>query len=74
MVCNLIDKYKKLIQAFKTSTNLSVELCYHNTKDNGSCYDDVDGYFWSVDGTHTLTIEGERCKDYLTTIHFVTYG
>jgi hypothetical protein len=67
-------KYRKLRAAFKRKTKLTLELHYHNSDDQGSCYDDVSGVYWSVDGMYQLSPAGKKLSKMVERKFFVTFG
>jgi hypothetical protein len=68
------EKYLKLRAAFTLKTKLTLELHYHNSDDEGSCYDDVSGVYWSVDGMYELSPAGKKLSKIVERKFFVTYG
>ena len=42
------QRLKDLLNAFYKETNINLYLCYHNSSDDGSRYDEVDGAFWQL--------------------------
>jgi len=66
--------YNKLLKEFNDKTKLTLYLEYHNSEDQGSCYDDVEGSYWAVGGMYQLTDAGKKMTDVVSTAHFVSYG
>jgi hypothetical protein len=66
--------YRSLQLAFENATGLEVYLEWHDHDDCGDRYDDVNGYFWSVDGVYQLTPAGEKFKDKIARKFYVTFG
>ena len=54
--------YAKLQKAFKKATGLMLSLQYHNSNENGSRYDDINGGFWIVDGVYMKTPAAKKYK------------
>lgn len=48
--------------------------CGYHDLDNGSCYDDIDGAFFSVGGVYERSQAGEVFRDILEDVSFVTFG
>jgi hypothetical protein len=66
--------YVALCVAFEEKTGLSIGIGHHNSDDEGSRYDDVDGAYWWVEGMYMLTPEGEKVKHIVRRHHWVTFG
>jgi len=69
--------YKALCDAFEERTRLYLGLGYHDATEQGSCYDDVDGYFWWVDGVYEETEQAEKFQELGHQIQrkfYVTFG
>ena len=71
---NVIRAYNALCMAFKRKTGLLLSLGYHNSDDEGSCYDDVDGIYWAVSGVYKLTPAGKKYRKAIERKFFVTFG
>jgi len=72
--CETCEAFDLLLAAFKRTTSLELGIGYHNSRDEGDRYDDVNGvYFW-VDGMYQLTTEGAALKDVVERKSFVTFG
>ena len=67
-ICNA---YYALCQKFKEKTGLELDARYHNKEDRG---DEVDGFFWSVDGVYVLSESGEKYKDKIQRLFFTVFG
>ena len=65
------NAYDKLCKAFKEKTGLELFARYHNGEDRG---DDVDGFFWSVEGAYILSPEGEKYKDKIERKFWTIFG
>lgn len=46
------ELYKTITEKFKEETGLELELNYHDSENEGSRYDDVDGIYWEVYGCY----------------------
>lgn len=57
---SIISAYVNLCNKFKSIVELELRLNYHKKEDRG---DEVDGYFWAVDGVYILSPAGEKYKD-----------
>lgn len=73
------DKYLALSAAFTTATRvgdseLELYLGYHDSQAQGSAYDDVEEFFFHVDGMYQLSPAGAAIQDQVTRSFFVTYG
>lgn len=60
--------WKALSEAFTKATRvgesfLTLHPCYHNSGENGSRYDEVDGSFYAVEGAYQLSPAGEKFQD-----------
>ena len=58
-----LSLYNELTKKFNDETNLTLELCCHNSDDDGSCYDDVNGHFWAVDDVYVLSDAAKAFND-----------
>lgn len=81
LVRSLVTAYNELCAAFATATQvdksfLTVSLNYHDSTAEGDRYDDVDGFFWEVDGCMKYTPAMERFRSSLLIQRagFVQYG
>lgn len=68
------EAYTDIVETFNKVTGLEIYLNYHDSGDNGSRYDDVDGPFWSVDGMYQLTEAGKKYRDVVNRAFYVTFG
>ena len=69
---DLVDA--NLQREFKKETGLELNFCYHNSSDNGSSYDDVDGFFWAVSGMYQLSKAGKKFEKVVERKLFVSFG
>ena len=79
-----IDELKALWQALKDrfaeatrcedGSFLTLDLVYHDSNDEGSCYDDVDGFAWCVGGHQKPTRAGEKFESEIDLKTYVTFG
>ncbi len=60
---HLFKIFDVLCGAFRAKTGLELTLNFHEAQDKG---DEVDGYFWDVDGVWQRTPAGEKYKDKIT--------
>jgi len=68
-----------LFAKFYDHTGLSLYIGSHDSSEEGSCYDEVDGIFWGLDG---VLVESESAKalknllgsDAYNTVQYVTFG
>ena len=67
------EAHVKLVEAFDRATRLTLNLSFHD-KEQGDCYDEVDGAYFFVDGMYELTPQGRKYKDKIERKFFVTYG
>jgi hypothetical protein len=70
----LINVYENIICKFNKITGLDVGLGYHDKNEDGDRYDDVNGWYWWVEGVYQLTPIGEKYKDKIERKFFVTFG
>jgi hypothetical protein len=67
--------WRKLQRVFKrVSEGLALDIGYHNSEDEGSRYDEVDGAFFCVGGVYRLTPAGKRFRRSIKRRFFVTFG
>ena len=66
--------YQKVCDAFLEKTELMLDFQEHNASEDGDRYDEVDGAFWCVDGVFQRTPAGEKYRQQITRVHYVTYG
>ena len=71
---NVVRAYNALRMAFKRKTGLMLSLSYHNSDDEGSSYDEVDGVYWAVDGVYQLTSAGKKYSMEIQRKFFVAFG
>jgi bacteriocin-like protein len=67
------DAITEIEDAFNEKTGLYVSLQYHG-EDDGDRYDEINGYFWAVEGMYTLSEAGKKIADKVTRNFFVTFG
>lgn len=64
-----------LESVFKERTGgLLLGMDEHDSSEEGDRYDDVDGWFWTVDGVYQRTPAGEKFKDQISEVGFVRFG
>lgn len=73
-VAVLATLYKSLLDAFKKNTGLSLELMYHDSDNDGDRYDEVNGWFWSVEGVYTYTPAGKKYAEKIQRSTWVLFG
>lgn len=68
------DLYKSFKKEFKETTGITINLEQHNSEDEGSRYDDVDGVFFQLDffDVFDYTPEAKALKEKVD-IHFSNY-
>jgi len=69
--------YAELCNKFHDETGLGLYIGFHNSEDNGSSYDDIDGAYWCVDGVWQQTVRAkkfEKAGHKIQRKFFVTYG
>ena len=66
--------FKALREEFKIATgDLVLYIGYHDVDENGSCYDDIDGPFWAVDGMYELSKAGKKLQSKVHRRHYVNF-
>ena len=78
----IIKAWKKLEADFHKKTGLELGMGYHSSENNGDCYDDIDGAYFSVRGYWQVTPAGKRLEkkygskksEVVTRQFFVQYG
>lgn len=69
------ERYEALQTAFhKKSGGLHLDISFHNSDDNGSNYDEVNGAFFCVGGMYQLTPAGKKFERSVKRKFFVTFG
>jgi len=69
---------KEIASKFEEVTGISLHLGYHDAEDNGSCYDEVDGWYWEMDfselfePTEKFKKLQEKCGDSIGSRKFYT--
>lgn len=70
--------YQELQHVFNKQTGLELYLGYHDSDNDGDCYDDVNGSYWCVAGCYTVSKCYAKSKSRfginIPRLHFVTYG
>lgn len=66
--------YNQLTDAFNKKTKLDLSLGFHDADEEGDRYDDVNGYFWMVDGVYSYTPAGKKYRKEIDRKLFVTFG
>ena len=65
---------QNLIEVFKVKTGgLELDICYHDLE-NGDCYDEVSGLFFTVRGVFQYTPAGQRFKQFIERQGWVEFG
>lgn len=67
----LIEMWKSLQTKFQEKTGLSLDIQYHDSEERG---DEVNGFFWCVDGVYDYTEAGRKYKDNIQRKSWVTWG
>jgi hypothetical protein len=67
----ILNVYDALCQAFRKETGLGLELMYHDKDDRG---DEVDGYFWGLEGVYIYSPAGEKHKDKIQRKTWTEFG
>ena len=67
--------WRKLQRVFKrVSEGLALNIGYHNSEDEGSRYDEVNGAFFCVGGVYRLTPAGKRFRRSIKRKFYVNFG
>jgi hypothetical protein len=69
--------FASLCNKFKESTGLTVGIGYHDSEDDGSRYDEIEGYYWWVYEVYEMTKEAKSFEELghsITRKQFVTFG
>lgn len=71
--------WNNLCVAFRQATTVGnscfdLNIGYHDKDSDGDRYDEVDGYFFSVDGAYQLSPAGEKFEKIFDRKFFVTAG
>lgn len=71
--------WKKISSKFKEVTGLEIFVEYHDSENEGSCYDDVDGMYFCVGGLWQPTKKFREFKkkfgdEAITRAFYVTFG
>ena len=70
----ILDAYVTLCKAFEAKTGLQLGLGFHNSDDEGSCYDDINGAYWWVGNVYQMTPAGKKYEKFITRENFVQFG
>jgi hypothetical protein len=65
--------YLTLQSSFSKKTCLQLVIRFADDGNGGSCYDEVDGAFWEVEGVYQLTPAAKKYKDKIERKYWVTY-
>jgi len=66
---------EQLKESFHIATDgLELHLGFHDHDECGDRYDEINGYFWGIDGMYELTEAGKKFEDKVSRKHFVTFG
>jgi hypothetical protein len=66
--------YDDLVKEFNKVTGLELSYGYHDSSNDGDRYDDIDGFYWSVEGVYQLTKAGKKYSKIIDRKLFVTFG
>lgn len=66
--------YLSLQKAFNHFTGLDLYLGFHDKEECGDRYDQINGYYWNVDGMYELTEAGKKMESVVDRKFFVTFG
>ena len=67
----VLNAYDDLCVAFEKKTGLELEIKYHEADDRG---DEVDGFFWAVEGVYVFSPAGEKYKDKIKRKFWTEFG
>jgi hypothetical protein len=68
------EAWRVLCAKFEAATGLELSIGFHDSENDGSTYDEVEGLYFAVDGMYQLSPAGERWKDVVERRHFVNFG
>jgi hypothetical protein len=68
------EAWRALCAGFEAATGLTLSIGFHDSENDGSSYDEVEGLYFAVDGMYQLSPAGERWKDVVERKQFVTFG
>ncbi len=72
---NVNIKFVNLARKFKKVTDgLELDIEYHNSEDNGDCYDEVSNGFFAVYNMYQLTKAGKKIGNKVERKYYVTWG
>jgi hypothetical protein len=68
--------YYALLRDFQKKTKLKLSIGYHDSKNDGDRYDDVNGVFWFLDfdSVYKRTSAAKKFADKITLKFYVTFG
>lgn len=66
--------FVNLKKAFEKKTGLSLSIGYHDSENDGDCYDQISGIYWAIDGMYQLTPAGKKMNKYVERKTFVQFG
>jgi hypothetical protein len=66
--------FSSLCSEFNKETGLFLNIGYHNSSDEGSRYDDVDGFFWEVHGVYERTPAAVKNAELISPASYVIFG
>jgi len=67
----ILNTYDGLAMAFEEKTGLTLTIRYHDKEDRG---DEVDGFFWEVEGVYVYSPAGEKYKDKIERKFWTNFG
>lgn len=73
-VQQVVDGWFALEKAFERKTGLWLSINYHDSANDGSRYDDVDGYFFELGNVYQLKPEAEKIKGKIERKFYVSFG
>ena len=65
------EAWETLCRKFNERTGLTLHIGVHDSEDNGSQYDELNGVYFCVDGMYQLSPAGELWKAFVKRKHFV---
>lgn len=74
-VDEIFFSFDQLVKRFKEKTDLTLHLGYHDSNDNGDRYDELDGYFFTVNFSeiYELTPVAKKAKEQGIDVSLKTY-
>ena len=67
----ILEAYEELCRCFEDKTGLELDLKYHDREDIG---DEVNGFFWAVEGVYVFSSAGEKYKEKIDRKFWTTFG